>query len=74
MKKLVIEHKKKIIIENFIGFLRRKIVPNGTSARVNCPKEYLGKEAYLIIIDDKNNKWLYLLKKKLVIIGKIAHL
>ena len=48
--------KKKIIIENFFGFIRRKIVPNGTSARVNCPKEYLGKEAYLIILDDKNEK------------------
>lgn len=56
MKKLNLEHKKKIIIENFIGFLKRKIVPNGTSARVNCPKEYLGKEAYLIILDDKNEK------------------
>ncbi|MEA3329611.1 MAG: DUF2080 family transposase-associated protein [Nanoarchaeota archaeon] len=56
MGKLHLEHKKKIIIENFKGFLVRKIVPNGTSARVNCPKEYLGNEAYLIILDDKNRK------------------
>ena len=56
MKKLELEHKKRIIIENFVGFLKRKIVLNGTSARVNCPKEYLGKEAYLIILDDKNEK------------------
>lgn len=56
MKKLALEHKKKIVIENFIGFLIRKIVPNGTSARANCPKEYLGKEAYLIILEDKNEK------------------
>lgn len=53
MSKLILEHKKKIILENFEGFLKRKVVPNGTSARVNCPREYLGKEAYLIIIDDK---------------------
>ena len=56
MKKLEIEHKKKIVIENFVGFLKRKIVPNGTSARVNCPKEYLGKEAYLIILEEKDEK------------------
>jgi len=56
MSKLKIIHRKKIIIENFNGFLKRKIVPNGTSARVNCPKEYLGREAYLIILDDKNGK------------------
>ena len=54
MNKLSLEHKKKIVVENFTGFLIRKVVPNGTSARVNCPKEYLGKKAYLIIIDDKN--------------------
>jgi len=54
MSKLELKHKKKIIIENFKGFLVRKVVPNGTSARVNCPKEYLRHEAYLIILDDKN--------------------
>jgi len=54
MAKLELKHKKKLIIENFKGFLVRKIVPNGTSARVNCPKEYLGCKAYLIIINDKN--------------------
>ncbi|MBU4116232.1 MAG: DUF2080 family transposase-associated protein, partial [Nanoarchaeota archaeon] len=37
MAKLELKHKKKLIIENFKGFLVRKIVPNGTSARVNCP-------------------------------------
>jgi len=56
MSKLPLNHKKKIIIENFRGFLKRRIVPNGTSARVNCPKEYLGDEAYLIILDDKIRK------------------
>ena len=56
MVKLELERKKKITVENFTGFLRRKIVPNGTSARVNCPKEYLGRDAYLIILEDKNEK------------------
>ncbi len=56
MKKLEVEHKKRIVIESFVGFVKRKIVPNGTSARVNSPKEYLGKEAYLVILDDKNEK------------------
>lgn len=27
-----------------------------TGARVNCPKEYLGKEAYLIIPEGKHEK------------------
>lgn len=48
--KIKIEKKNKIIVENIEGFLKRKVVPVGNSAKVNCPKEYLGREVYLIIL------------------------
>jgi putative transposon-encoded protein len=38
-------------VKNIRGFLRRKVTPFGTGAKVDCPKEYLGKEVYLVIID-----------------------
>ena len=41
------------LTENKIeGFLERTVNPIGTSAKVDVPKKYLGKRAYVIIIKD----------------------
>ena len=56
MKKISMNSKSKVIIENVRGFIVREVVPFGNSAKVSCPKEYLGKKAYLVITDDKNEK------------------
>ena len=50
MKKVEINTKSKLILENIRGFYKRKVTPFGNSAKVDCPKEHLGKEVYLIII------------------------
>ncbi|PIU65815.1 MAG: hypothetical protein COS84_06430, partial [Armatimonadetes bacterium CG07_land_8_20_14_0_80_40_9] len=34
------------------GFFRRKVTKFGTGAKVDCPKEYLGKTVYLVITDE----------------------
>ena len=31
------------------GFFKRKVTKFGNSAKVSCPKEYLGREVYLVI-------------------------
>lgn len=43
---LVLRHRK---IE---GFLERIVTPFGTSAKVDVPKKYIGKRAYVIIAKD----------------------
>jgi len=53
MKKIQIIKKTKLIIEGIEGFLIREVTPFGTSAKVSCPKEYLGKKVYLVFINDK---------------------
>ena len=52
MKKIVLEKKTKLSLEGIVGFLKRKVTSFGTGAKVDCPKEYLGKEVYLIILED----------------------
>jgi putative transposon-encoded protein len=32
--------------------LKKTVTPFGTGAKVDCPKEYLGKKAYLVICRD----------------------
>ena len=40
---LVLEDKE------ILGFIEKKVTPFGTSAKVDCPKKFIGKRAYLII-------------------------
>ena len=48
MKTVPIVKKTRVIIEDIEGFMIRKVTPFGTSAKVSCPKEYLGKTGYLV--------------------------
>ncbi len=39
-------------VKNIKGYFKKKVTRFGTGAKIDCPKEYLDKEAY-VIIDDK---------------------
>ena len=52
MKIIKINTKNKLNIKNIVGFLKRKVTKFGTSAKVDCPKEYLDKNVYLVITND----------------------
>jgi len=56
MKILKIKEQTSIKINNIKGFLKRNVVVSGTSAKVNCPKEYLGSDAILIILENGTEK------------------
>jgi putative transposon-encoded protein len=38
-------------LKHLRGFLVRKVTRFGNGAKVDCPKEFLGKTVYLVIID-----------------------
>ena len=62
--KIVEFHKDtELKVKNIKGFMKRKIVISGTSAKVNCPKEYLGCDAYLIILENETKKRVRRIKK-----------
>ena len=54
MKKVHIVNKTRLVIEGIGGFVIRKVTPFGTSAKVSCPKEYLGKTVYLVFVKDES--------------------
>ena len=35
--------------DQILGFIEKIVTPFGNSAKVDCPKQYIGKRAYLII-------------------------
>jgi len=56
MKILKIKEQTSIKINNIRGFLKREVVVSGTSAKVNCPKEYLGSDAILVILENESQR------------------
>jgi len=56
MKIVKFEGKTELIVKNIKGFMKRKVVVSGTSAKINVPKEYLGCETYLVILENGTKK------------------
>ncbi len=58
MKIVKFEEQTELKIKNIKGFMKRKVVVSGTSAKINVPKEYLGYDTYLVILEneDKDGK------------------
>jgi len=52
MRKVKVETKTTLRLENIEGFIIRKVTPFGTSAKVSCPKEFLNKKVYLVFVKD----------------------
>jgi putative transposon-encoded protein len=51
-KKVNFQTTNELKVDGIIGFVKRKVTPHGTGAKVTCPKEYLGKTAYLVITEE----------------------
>ncbi len=43
----------RLTLTDIEGFLIKKVTRFGNGAKVDCPKQYLGKTVYLVISDDK---------------------
>ena len=41
-----------IKVAGVVGFMKRQVTAYGTGAKVTCPKEYLGKTVYLVIVNE----------------------
>lgn len=50
MKKIPISVKSHFKVDGIHGIIVRKVTKFGNSAKVDCPKEYLGRTVYLVIV------------------------
>ena len=53
MKKVKLELTTELRLTGILGFIRRKVTPFGNGAKVDCPKEYLGKAVYLVVLENE---------------------
>jgi len=56
MKKVEFHKETELTVKNIKGFMKRKVVISGTSAKVNVPKEYLGCDTCLVILENECGK------------------
>jgi len=47
-----IEHSTFVLTDEIIGFFEKAVTKFGNGAKIDCPKEYLGKKVYVLIRRD----------------------
>ncbi len=52
MKRVTMTTATELNVKNIMGFYVRKVTPFGTSAKVDCPKEHLGRTVYLVVVSE----------------------
>ena len=52
MRKIKSIPKNKLTFENILWCAERKVTKFGNSAKVGCSKEYIGKTAYVVVINE----------------------
>ena len=55
MKKILIKAQKELRIKNIAGFFKKIVNSYGTGAKIDCPKIYLGKKVYVVILEDERD-------------------
>jgi len=55
-RRLVLSGEKLDLSEDIEGFIRKKVTAFGTGAKVDCPKEFIGRTAYLVIVKEQRTK------------------
>jgi putative transposon-encoded protein len=48
-RKLVLTKGRLVLTDKIEGFIQKKVTPFGTGAKVDCPKEFLGRTVYLVV-------------------------
>jgi len=52
MRKVEIINKTTLTLRGIKCFLERIVKPFGTSARIDFPKEFIGKKVYVVVTDE----------------------
>jgi len=52
MKRVNIFNKTTLTLKGIKCFLEREVKPFGTSARIDFPKEFIGKKVYVIVTNE----------------------
>ena len=52
MKRISIQKQPRISFESVEGFFKKQVTNFGNGAKIDCPKDYLGKTVYVVIVNE----------------------
>jgi putative transposon-encoded protein len=52
MKRVKFVKRTTLTVRGLAGFMIKQVTRFGTGAKVDCPKEFLGKTVYLIVLEE----------------------
>lgn len=52
MRKIRVEKGKLVLTDNVIGFFQKTVTPFGNGAKIDCPKEFLGRTVYVVVVEE----------------------
>ena len=51
MKKITINKGELVVREKVIGYFKKRVTKFGNGAKVDCPREFLDKDVYVIVCE-----------------------
>ena len=52
MKQIRVEKGRLVLTDDVVCFFQKTVTRFGTGAKIDCPKEFLGKTVYVVVVDD----------------------
>ena len=52
VRQIRIERGKLVLTDNVIGFFQKTVTPFGNGAKIDCPKEFLGRTVYVVVVEE----------------------
>ncbi len=52
MRRVKVNPTTELKLSGIAGFIKKEVTPYGNGAKVDCPKRYLGKTVYLVVLED----------------------
>ena len=56
MRKIPLIHSNELNVKNIKGYFERKVTKFGTGAKIDAPKEYLGKKVIILVCDEEGSE------------------
>ena len=52
MRQIRVEKGKLVLTDNVAGFFKKTVTPFGNGAKIDCPKEFLGRTVYVVVVEE----------------------
>jgi putative transposon-encoded protein len=52
VRQIRVEKGKLILTDNVTGFFQKTVTPFGNGAKIDCPKEFLGRTVYVLVVEE----------------------